>query len=134
MILPHGAFVVVADGKTMRLLRNRASEPDIDLDELDHPSLATSNAGSGLRHHNEAANPDSDRKTEDGFAAAIAALLNRMVLDGTLQQLFVIADPRTMGELRKHFSSVLLRKVIGEESKDLTKHSLEDIKMAVRNA
>ena len=134
MMLPHGAMVAVADGMTFKLFRNRATEPELDLVEFVHPAVSPANPGSGLRHHSDSANPDSHRKTEDGFAAATAGQLNQMALDGTLERLFVVADPRTLGELRKHFHKSLHAKIVGELPRDLTDHSVHDIAMAIRHA
>jgi len=127
MILPHGAIVAVADGATLKLFRNRGMEPHLELIEIDRPKIVPVNAGTGLRHHNEAANPDRHRKVEDGFAAASANHLNNLALDGTLEGFFVIADPRTLGESRKHFHPSLQAKILGEVAKDLTDHSVRDI-------
>jgi protein required for attachment to host cells len=134
MMLSHGDLVAVADGENLRLFRNKAVEPEIELVVVAHPAVVPSNAGSGLRHHHEASNPDADRKVEDAFAAASADQLNRMALDGSLHRLFVIADPKTLGELRKHFHAALKEKIVGELAKDLTGHSVHDIAVAVRNA
>ncbi|MBX9773924.1 MAG: host attachment protein [Xanthobacteraceae bacterium] len=134
MILPHGALVVVADGSNLHLFMNKAVEPEIELVPFSHPAILPSNAGSGLRHHSESSNPDAHRKAEDGFAAAIAGQLNRMALDGAIDRIFVVADPRTLGELRKHFHAALRSRIVGELSKDLTGHSSHDIALAVRKA
>ncbi len=134
MLIPHGTLVAVADGATLKLFVNKAKEPAIDLVLHEHPEIASTNAGSGLRHHHEASNPDADRKAEDGFAAGVAASLNRMALDGSVEHLFVIADPRTLGELRKHYHTALRGKIIGESSRDLTAHSAEDIAKCIRDA
>jgi protein required for attachment to host cells len=134
MILPHGAFVAVADGTTLKLFRNKAMEPNLDLIEIDHPAIVPVNSGSGLRHHSEAANPDRHRMAEDGFAAASANHLNRLALDGALESLFVIADPRTLGELRKHFHPSLQARILGELAKDLTDRPVRDIGTAIQHA
>ena len=134
MILPHGAVVAVADGATLKLFRNKGTEPHLDLVEFEHPAIAPTNPGSGSRHRSDSSNPDPHRKEEDGFAAASANQLNRLALDGSLERLFVIADPRTLGELRKHFHATLQAKIIGELSKDLADHSVHDIGIAVRHA
>lgn len=134
MMLSHGALVAVADGANLKLFRNEAVEPGIELAAVAHPAVVPTNAGSGLRHHHEASNPDADRKVEDAFAAASAGRLNRMALDGSLDQLFIIADPRTLGELRKHFHAALRDKIVGELAKELTSHSVHEIAVAVRNA
>ena len=46
----------------------------------------------------------------------------------------VIADPRTLGELRKHFHAPLKAKLAGELAKDLAKHSAEDIQHTLNAA
>ena len=134
MILPNGTVVAVADGATFKLFQNKGAEPAIDLAALEVPALATGNSGAGLRHHDSNDNPDNDRRTEDRFAAAIAERLNGLALDGTIDKLVVIADPRTLGELRRGFNAKLQGKVIGELAKDLTGHSVQEIVAALRNA
>jgi protein required for attachment to host cells len=93
MILPHGALVVVADGSNLQLFRNKAAEPEIELVAFSHPAIVPSNAGSGLRHHDESSNPDAHRKAEDGFAAVSAGQLNRMALDGAFDRIFTSPTP-----------------------------------------
>jgi protein required for attachment to host cells len=134
MILPHGTVVAVADGTTLRLFRNRGAEPQIDLTEFGHPAINLTNPGSGSRHRSDSSNPDSHRQAEDSFAAESAGQLNRLALDGSLNGLFVIADPRTLGEMRKHFHSTLQAKIVGELPKELIDHSVHDIVAAIRHA
>ena len=134
MILPHGTVVAVADGTTLKLFRNRGAEPELDLVEFGHPTINLSNPGSGSRHRSDSSNPDPHRQAEDSFAAASADHLNRLALDGSLERLFVIADPRTLGEMRKHFHSTLQAKIVGELPKELIDHSLHDIVAAIRHA
>jgi protein required for attachment to host cells len=40
---------------------------------------------------------------EDDLAATTAAFLNKRSLDGTIENLVVISDPSTLGEMREHF-------------------------------
>ena len=134
MILPHGTVVAVADGTNLKLFRNKGTESHLDLVEFEHPAIDPTNPGSGSRHRSDSSNPDPHRKAEDGFAAASASQLNRLALDGSLERLFVIADPRTLGELRKHFHATLQAKIVGELPKDLTDHSIHDIGIAIQHA
>lgn len=134
MILPNGALVAVLDGKQMRLFRNIGHEPRIDLVELPEPDLHAGNTGSGTRHHSSAANPDGRRIHEDDFAAAAVDFLNREALVGHFDKLLIIADPRTLGELRKHFHQVLTAKVTGQIAKDLVGHSVKQIEASVGSA
>jgi protein required for attachment to host cells len=134
MILPLEAIVAIVDGENLRLLKNKAAEPHIDLEELDVPPLHSSNAGSGLRHHDEAANPDADRKREDAHTSAAAHQLNLLGTNIGIKDVLIVADPRTLGELRKHFHPTLKKKVIGELSKDLVARSSDEISEYIRNA
>jgi protein required for attachment to host cells len=95
---------------------------------------AASHSGSGARHHTGSANPDGRRLAEDDFAAATAAFLNKLSLDGTIEHLVVVSDPRTLGEMRKHFHRDLKGKIIGEFAKDFSRRSLEDIASLIANA
>lgn len=134
MILPNGAVVAVADGASFRLFRNRGPETEIDLVALEEPRLEPGNSGSGLRHHDANDNPDNDRRAEDRFAAAAVDHLNRLVLEGTAEKLVVVADPRTLGELRRGYHAKLQSALVGELAKDLTGHSVQDIVAALRAA
>lgn len=132
MILPNDATVAVLDGRKMHLFRNRGHEPTIDLVALPDPEIARGHAGSGGRHRNSTANPDSRRLEEDDFAAAAADFLNRSEQAGQTGKLLIVADARTLGEMRRHFSQTLVENLLGEIAKDLTAHSKKDIETAIR--
>ncbi|MBS3651596.1 host attachment protein [Pseudaminobacter sp. 19-2017] len=134
MILPNETTVAVVDGTRLRLFRNRGREPQIDLVELPAPELDVQNQGSGGRHRAVAANPDYSRIVEDNFAAAAAGHLNRMALDGTVGMLMVVADPRTLGELRRHYHKALEAKILGDLAKDVAGEPIESIEEALRAA
>lgn len=131
MKLPKNAVVAVADGENLNLFRNTGDEGSPSLTALPDADVSTTNKGSGGRHHNSSANPSDSQQDEDGFAAGIAALLNKQVLDGKIEDLVVIAAPRTLGELRKHYHKALEARLVGEISKDLTSHSVADIEKAI---
>lgn len=131
MIMPNDTTVAVVDGTRMRLFRNRGVEPRIRLVPLADPGIDTVNQGSGGRHRNVSANPDDRRLEEDDFAAAAAGHLNRQVLAGEIGALYVIADPRTLGEMRRHLHDAAAARLVGELAKDLTGHSIEAIEAAL---
>jgi len=134
MILPNDTTIAVVDGGKLRLFRNKGMEPHIKLAEEAVASIQPSNQGSGARHRSTTANPDRWRLEEDDFAASAAAHLNRLVLDGAITSLFIIADPRTLGELRRHFHDATWESLIGELAKDLTDSSVEKIEAALARA
>ncbi len=131
MQLSHGAIVAIADGEKLNMYRNTGTQADIKLETLDSVHPSGDNKGSGNRHYSSAGNPDASQLEEDSFAAATAAHLNKLALDGKFDQLVVIAAPRTLGELRKHWHKVLEAKLAAELSKDLTGHSVADIEAAL---
>ena len=71
---------------------------------------------------------------EEGFASDIADLLNRQVLNGEIAELVIIAAPRTLGELRKHYHKALSARLMAEIAKDLTGHGIQDIERAIAAA
>ena len=134
MKLPKNAVVAVADGATLNLFRNTGDESSPSLTSLPDADVSTTNKGSGGRHQSSSANPSDSQQDEDGFAAGVAELLNKRVLDNKIDDLVVIAAPRTLGELRKHYHKSLEAKLVGEIAKDLTGHSAQDIAKAIASA
>ena len=134
MQLPNGTNVAVIDGAQLHMFRNTGDETTLKLSPLPDPTIGGDNKGAGTRHRSSAANPDDSRLEEDSFAAAAADWLNHQVLEGKVEILFVIATPKTLGELRKHYHKTLEAKLLGELAKDLTGHSTADIETALANA
>lgn len=134
MQIPNNTVVAVADGEILNLFRNTGDEATPKLSALPDADVDTGNAGSGGRHQSSAANPDGSQQTEDGFAAGIAAMLNKRVLDGKIDNLIIVAAPRTLGELRKHYHKALSAVLLGEIAKDLTGHSVADIEKSLAAA
>ncbi len=131
MLLPHGATVAVADGAKLVLFRNTGNEAHPELTAMATPDIDTHNKSGGQRHQTSDANPSLGQLDEDGFAAGTADWLNHQALTNKIDALVVIAAPRTLGELRKHFHKALTAKIIGEISKDLTGHPAADIQKAI---
>jgi protein required for attachment to host cells len=131
MLLPKGATVAVADGEKLRLFTNSGDERAMKLTALPDADVNGENSGSGIGHSSSAANPDESQKAEDGFAAGIADVLNKRAMSGKLTHLVVVAAPRTLGELRKHYHKTLSAILVAEISKDLTGHGLPDIEKAL---
>jgi protein required for attachment to host cells len=134
MILPTGATVAVADSETIRLFHNTGLKPGVHLVEITPAPPAPAQPGSGGRHHAGSANPERRRLVQDDFAAETAAFLNKLSLDGTIQHLVVVSEPRTLGEMRKHFHRDLKDKIIGELAKDFSRRPLEDIASLIADA
>ena len=131
MKIPKGATIAVADGEILNLYRNSGEESAPKLIAMPDAIVASGNAGSGARHQSSSANPSESQQDEDGFAAGTAAMLNTRVLDGKIDNLIIVAAPRTLGELRKHYHKSLSAILVGEIPKDLTGHSLADVEKTI---
>ena len=134
MDIPRGATVAVADGERLNLFRNSGDEANPKLTASAVEAVTNDNKGSGARHQSSPGNPDNSQIEEDSFAAGTADLLNRQVLGGQIDNLIIIAAPRTLGELRKHYHQKLSAVLVGEIAKDLTGHSAQEIEKAVAGA
>ncbi len=131
MLVPNGAIIAVADGEKLNFFRNSGDETDLKLTELNVGDIDTGNKSGGARHQSSAANPDASQAAEDSFAAGTADMLNRQVLSNKASDVVIIAAPRTLGELRKHYHKQLEAALIGEIAKDLTGHSVQDIEKSL---
>lgn len=132
MNLPSGAMVAVVDGEKFVLFKN-TGHAAIELTPEPTPAIEERASGSPGRHSSEA-NPDNDTQAEDGFAVGVAGVLNKWALAGQFDDLLVIAAPRTLGELRKHWHKELSARLVGEIGKDLTGHSADQIAAAIHKA
>ena len=127
MQLPTGSHVAVADGTQFQLFRNSGTEQEPSLKAVDLPTSDESahNAGQG----------DSPRQNaEAGHAASVAEALNAAVLSHKIKDLVVIADPSTLGEMRKLYHKTLEAALVGEIAKTLTSQSTDDILKSIANA
>ena len=146
MQIPHNAAVLVADGRKLLFLRNEGDDiyPNLvvehaqeqanpkDSDQKsDAPGLSFSSVGSGRSTMDEV---DFHQLEEDRFAADAADLLKRRALANDFESLIVIAPPRTLGELRKHYHSEVSARLAGELDKDLTNHPIPEIESAIKAA
>ncbi len=134
MLIPHGTIVALADGESLRILRNTGDENRPRLAEEDRPAIRPKGSDSGMRHHSSTANPDRRQLSEDDRAAAMAAWLNQEVLAGRIRHLLVIAAPKTLGELRLHYHKALRETLVAELALDLAEATVERVSEALRAA
>lgn len=138
MRVPHGSMVLVADGEKMLFFRNEgeALAPQLSVErnlvqdnppdreqKTDAPGRGHS-PGPGRSAHEET---DYHRLEKDRFAADTAEMLNRWALRNDYESLIVVAPPRTLGELRKHYHKETEKRIAGEVPKDLTGHPVPEI-------
>lgn len=146
MRVPAKACVLVVDGRKMLFFRNEgdAAYPNLvvetaqerinpaDRDQkTDKAGRASSPQGAAFGSMDEV---DFHQQEEDRFAAETADLLKRRALANDFEALIVVAPPRTLGELRKHYHKEVSQRLIGELDKDLTGHPVPDIEKALLSA
>lgn len=134
MNLPHDTMIAVADGEKLHLFRVEGNESRPRLKAAGHPHVEGTNHSGGARHHSSAANPDEKQDAEDMFAAATADLLNQQALSNAFDHAVVIAPPKMLGELRKHYHKVLESRLMKEIPKDMTGQGIEQIAIALEHA
>jgi protein required for attachment to host cells len=139
MRVPHNSFIVVADGEKALFFRNdgdaefpnltverkREQENPADRDQkTDEPGRTFATAYAGRTAYEET---DFHQLEEDRFAAETAEMLKKRALRNEFDSLIVVAPPRTLGELRKHYHKEVEKRLTGEVPKDLTGHPVEEI-------
>lgn len=133
MILPKGTTVAVADGEKLNLFHNAGDEAEMKLAAAPHGDIA-SDPGVSTGRQSSSANPDHGQGDEDQFSAGIVQHLNQQALAGKIENVVIIAAPRALGEMRKHYHKALSAILLKEIAKDLTGHSLADVEKAVAAA
>ena len=134
MQFPQGTTIAVTDGSKLHVYRNIGDDIHLKLAPLPPPELHTEGKGSGHRHHSSEANPDRRSLEEDGFSASVASWLNSQVLAGHIHKLYVVAPPRALGELRRHYHPKLLEQLLGELHKEHTNDTIEELHAALVKA
>ena len=139
MQVPHNSFVVVADGKKMLFFRNEGDSefPKLEVErkletgdapdrerKTDAPGRAFSSVSSGRSAYEET---DFHQLEEERFAADTAEMLRKRALGNEFESLIIVAPPKTLGELRKHYHKEVEKRLTGEIAKDLTGHPVDEI-------
>lgn len=128
-MLNADTLVVVADGESAVLWRNRG-HGTVDLEHLetvtfadmpnDGPSGSTPEEQS-LREQHEAT-----------FIKHLVHKLNAMALaNGLPDEVVIIADPNSLGEMRPQYHGELKRRIVREMPKTLVKASKQDLEKAL---
>lgn len=146
MNIPHHAHVLVMDGGKSLLFRNTGSTeaPNLVVEgHREQDSAATSDQGSdapGTSHSSTGNSRSSVEQTdfhqqdEDRFAVKAADMLKREVLVGHIEQLIVVAAPKTLGVLRKHYHGEVEKRVLGEIAKDVAGRPTDEIMTIIANS
>lgn len=139
MLLPHGTFFAVVDGEHFELYRNTGTEIAPHLTALEVPVLEATDYSSGGDDHDKVSRLQLgapigrlEKLEEAAHASAVAHWLNAEVLAHRVEKLVIIADPRTLGEMRRHYHKKLEEALLGELAKTFTGRKPEEIVEALR--
>ncbi len=135
MKLPKNSHVAVVDGETFLLFRNEGQLFEPKLRKEDSPKLDVTNFSAGVKHHDDVGQALGRTDLDElGYAAAAASWLNEKAIAGDLHDVLIIADPKSLGEMREHYHSELKKRVVGEIDKTLTGQPVEKIEQAISAA
>ncbi len=139
MQIPHDSFVLVADGRKSLFFRNEgdAQFPNLAVEEKQihdnpaHHEQASDTAGQSMKtmdgRGGSMEEVDFHELEENRFAAETAAMLKGRALRNEFDSLVVVAPPRTLGALRKHYHKEVEKRLVAEVAKDLVNAPVAEI-------
>ena len=128
MRIPSNAHVAIVDGKNFTVMRNGGAPLEPKLDRAEQPDLSATNYSAGVRHQDDVSQrTGATDLNELAHGAAVAEWLNAKAVSGEMTQLLVLADPKTLGEMRRHYHSALEKALVGEIDKTVTGEPLDKI-------
>lgn len=142
--LKNGTWVVVADGEKALFLRNvtDGENPHFEVirkEEQDNPKNIDQAANRPGRvaqsaNHGKSAYDDTDwhELAKERFAADLADILYERAHKGKFDSIVLVAAPNVLGELRGQLHQEVTDKVMGEISKTLTNHPINEIEKIVK--
>jgi protein required for attachment to host cells len=134
MKVPHQALVALANGERFLIMRNIGQPFEPKLEKVSDLDLELTNFSAGVRHQDPVQRSGSTDIDELAHGAAIAEWLNRKALRGDLGEVVIVADPRTLGQIRQHCHKELEARIVGELAKDLTNSPIPAIEQAIAAA
>lgn len=126
-MLPHNTVVVVADGHSASIFRNVARH-GIELVQMETVTPASLSDPATTPVLDEISPRDEE---EAGFAARLTRHLNMMVLKHKMEDVAIIADPSSLGVMRKHYHKELQLRLRKELAKTLTNSDIPAIQNAL---
>ena len=136
MRIPSNAHVAIVDGENFTVMRNGGAPLEPKLDRAEQPDLRATNYSAGVRHQDNIGREKgtSTQLDELAHAAAASEWLNSQCVSGDIADLLVIADPKTLGEMRHHYHSELEKRLVGEIAKTMTGQPTDKIEQAIASA
>lgn len=141
--VPHGTWVLIADGEKALYLVNKGDEQDIHLDlrrkeEQENPKAQDWAANRPGRfndgpsvHRSAVDDTDWHQLEKERFAKAIADDLYKAAHAGKFDALIIAASRVVLSELRKEMHSEVADKLLLDVPKVLTNHAIDEIEKAI---
>ncbi|MEO3997768.1 host attachment family protein [Mesorhizobium sp. CAU 1732] len=142
--LAHDTWVVVADGEKALFLRNEgdAKYPNLEVfREVKEQNPATHDQGTDRPgrfndgpsiHRSAVEETDWHRVEKERFAKDIAERLYKSAHRGDFKRLVIVAPPLVMGEMRKELHKEVEDRVVGQVTKTLTSHTIDEIEQLLQ--
>ncbi len=135
MKLPHKAHVAIVDGENFTVMRNAGQIFEPKLENAQKPDLSASNYSAGVKHQDDFGQQRGRTDLEElAHGAAAAEWLNAKAIANEIDELLIIADPKTLGEMRRHYHSELEKRLVGEIDKTMTGEPVDRIEKAIASA
>lgn len=139
MQMDHDAMVLVADGRKILFFRNKGDDeyPQLEAEVVkvqDNPAdrdQSSDLSGQAPSIQATMGKTDYHEQEEARFAAEAADLLKRGALANEYEKLIVVAPPKALGEIRKHYHKEVEARLVGEIAKDLANHPLPEIERII---
>jgi protein required for attachment to host cells len=85
-----------------------------------------------VRHQDPAGQRNGSTDVDElAHGAAVAEWLNGKALNGELGEVVVAADPKTLGQIRRHCHKELESRIVGQVAKDLINSPIAQIERAL---
>ena len=135
MKLPHKALVALVDGETFVIMRNKGQPFEPALETIEKPDVSSTNFSAGVRHQDPVSQQHGRTDLNElAHGAAAAEWLNARAISGEVENILVIADPKTLGEMRRHYHGELEKRLVGEIAKTMTGETSDRIAGAIAAA
>ena len=130
--IPTGTWVVVADGQHARLFHNAGTQDALRLKQDDLVKLDTADVEGQGPSGNRPKDQTQEQTVEATFAKQLVHRLNAAALTQKFEYLFLVADLKTMGEMRPQLHPETSKRIVGELNKTLTNSSVEEIEKILK--
>ncbi|AKM08054.1 host attachment protein [Pelagerythrobacter marensis] len=135
MKLPHKAHVALVDGTTFVVMQNTGKPFAPELEAVAKPELSATNFSAGVRHQDPVSQQQGRTDLNElAHGAAAAEWLNARAIAGEIEGVLIVADPKTLGEMRRHYHSELEKRILGEIPKTMTGETSARIAEAISTA